>query len=312
MKRQLLTLFSLILIITACSKNESSPTNENKVSLGNDSLVNRLKLKPSDKQGLSIKSQLFKDSKGAYLVVGEKNQKYWLGYFDRSGNELSTKTFDDDPTEIKGPYGTTIKLNSINYFDIIEVNGTIYLNKQLRDGNAQVDHTPFVESLIRINTNARAITNEYTEVKFDEKSTYTPFIGPWFNNTVIISKTSLGLPNGNSSTTNDIYSADNMLVVSYKGSFFSKKNRNYVPLSMTEFLDLNEPRFVIKRDISNLEKPIFGAYLFPSLVESDRITIKKQVVENNILTVEAEVLSYNGDKKSLTSKLDVRTGKLLN
>ncbi|AOM75988.1 hypothetical protein [Pedobacter steynii] len=181
MKKQLLTLLSIILIITACSKNESEPTKEKEISLGNDSLVNRLKLKPNDKEGLIIKLQILKDSKGAYLVLGEKNKKYWLGYFDRNGNELSTKVFDD-PTEMKGPYGAIIKLTETLYYDLIEVSGTIYINRQLRDD--VLSRNPFVESLIRINTNSRAITNEYTEI--DGKSSMTSFIGPWFDGTVLI------------------------------------------------------------------------------------------------------------------------------
>lgn len=311
MKRQLLTLFSILLIITACSKNGSDPTNENGVSLGNDSLVNRLKLKPSDKQGLSINSQLFKDSKGAYVVTGEKNKKYWLGYFDRSGNELSTKIFDD-PTEMKGAYGATLKFDFIHYFEVIEANGTIYITRQLREGKPLGPNKPFLESLMRINTNSNAITNEYTEVHYDEKSAYTSFVGPWFNNTVMITKTKVNQQGYNISSATYIYSADNTLLSTYDGSFFYTAYKSYIPLSMTEFLDLKEPRLAVRIDISNSGKTIFRTQLFPSLIETDRVTIKKQVVENNILTTEAEVLSYNGDKKSLTSKLDVRTGKLLN
>jgi hypothetical protein len=44
MKRQLLTLFSLILIITACSKNESSPTNENGCQLRSAMIRGSLKI----------------------------------------------------------------------------------------------------------------------------------------------------------------------------------------------------------------------------------------------------------------------------
>lgn len=310
MKKQLLTLLSIILFITSCSKNEPGSTNENGVSLGNDSLVNRLKLKPSDKQGLSIKSQMLKDSKGAYLVSGEKNQKYWLGYFDRNGNELSTKTFDD-PTEMKGPYGTTVKLNFINYFDITEASGTIFITRQLRRQD-NYGNGPFVESLMRVNTNSHAITNEYTEVHFDEKSTYTSFIGPWFNNTVIISKTKLNLHGGDLSTITGISSTDNILIVSYEGKPFNKSNRNYIPLSMTEYLSLASPRYVSKMHISMQGEPIFSTKFFPSLVDSDRITIKKQVIENNILTTEADILSYDGSKQSLVSKIDIRTGTSLN
>jgi len=311
MKKQLLTLLSIILIITACSKNESDPTNENGVSLGNDSLVNRLKLKPSDKQGLSINSQLFKDSKGAYLVTGEKNKKYWLGYFDRDGNELSTKTFDD-PTEMKEPFGAISKLGRTDYDMMIEVSGSIYVVRQLSSTGFYFN-IPHVESLIRVNTNSHAITNEYAEVYFEERDGLTSFIGPWFNNAVIITKMKINKPGTATSSMTYIYSADNTLLVTHKGALFYRTNSNYIPLSMTEFLDLRKPRYAARVDISNTTNPIFNTDLFPSLIiETERVTIKKKSIENNILTVEAEVLSYNGDKKSLTSKLDVRTGKLLN
>lgn len=298
------------LLIGACSKDKSIETS--KSTLGNDSLVTRLSLKITDKNNLVIKSQLFKDSKSSYLISGLKDKKYWIGYFDKSGNQLFTKTYTDDPTEMTLSNGSVIKLPYILIFpEIKEIGKFLFINRWIREvePGSIATQRGFVENLTQLNTVTNTAASSYHDVAFGTGATLNLSILPWYNNQSYIISRMIVLANGdNGPTTDFLYNADGNELSKF--SSLSLKYPYATPISDTEYLSISTTG-VARINILNSMSTVFATPIFTDLPKNLGVTLIDKSIVMNMLTVTVSVTYMDGIARISKTSIDINTGKIL-
>lgn len=279
MKKQLLTLAALLIIFASCSKDSDSPENK-KITLGNDSLVTRLNLKISDKTNLSIKSQIFTTRAGYLLISGIKDNKYWLGLFDKSGNQLLVKRYDQDPT-VNG------KEYFYNSFSIREGISDLFIVRQIREGNVlNPNSTSFDEANTKINFLDYTINVSYNKYSVESGYGYTSFFSEWQKETYAISNTKtdkFGLP---LETTVSIFDKTGKNIGKFSGYDFNRFSI-YIPIDSKYIIELgNDNTTNLLININNIIKPYLqnGPVLINSKEENGIVTMRYTIFENNFAT----------------------------
>lgn len=316
MKIHLITTIAIAsLMVTSCSKDKGVDTDTEgaKTTLGNDSLVTRLSLKISDKSNLMIKSQLFKDSRGSYIISGEKDKKYWIGYFDKSGNQIFTKTYIDDPTQMTITGGSVIQLPYTRLFGSIkEIGSFIFINRSLRrsaDVSGQ-NEQGFVENLTQINTTTNAITSTYSNIVFGGEVPFTARIDSWYNGSYVIVKM-LALNSGeNGKITNFLYDAAGKLIVN---EFPGDNNglawiEGIIPVSLTDYLKVTG-NSVSRISLTHNTATEFKTSIFAEVSPAPGVT--SYSVAQNILTVVGKVINQDKSERTVTVSVDINTGRII-
>lgn len=308
MKRYLLTIITIGLL-ASCSKSENSPDKPNGISLGNDSLVTRLSLKIADKENLKIDKQLFKDSKNGYLIAGLKNNKYWIGYFDKSGSEVTTKTYDD-PTEMKGAYGKVIKVSFSFIFGVYEAGNKIIITRQIRDKEGYEGIlNGFVENETILNINSKNISTKYSEVVPGGPVPFTYFIGPWFENNFLSVKILIDDMSLIKSISNQIIDDSGVVLATFPKERIGQ-SLEYYTTSLTEYITRNG-NILTKYSINNIDNAVYSIKIFPDLPDNAKLEITSKSYLNNILSITAKTTTFEGVVKVASANVDLKTGKIL-
>ncbi len=308
MKLRLSLLVIICLAIASCSKKPVEKDPDDDISLGNDSLVKRLNLKITDKQNLIIKVLVFKDSKNNNVIAGAKNKKYWIGYFDASGNELKVKTYADDPTEIPTASGSKVPVGYNFYTRIKEVNKVVYITRQMRESQINNAPDPFIEDFTRIDMNSNAIANNYTSVIPGKDEPYTSEISVWTNSLTAITKSNLDNAGNISSSIKYIYNEQATLM----GSFASPKDLKYIekPLSATEYiLVTGNFHFICKKLADNSVK--YDVDLLAGIPPIRSGTIGLVTITGNVIEIEYPLNMADGSSRNGYKKIDSTTGEEL-
>jgi len=304
-----LTLFIIIcLAISGCSKNPVEKETETGPSLGNDSLVSRLKLKITDKQNLIIKVLVFKDSKGNNVIAGAKDKKYWIGYFDGAGNQLKVQTYTQDPTEIPTASGSKVPVGYNFYTRLKEVNKAIYIARQMRESQINNPSDPFIEDFTKIDMNTSAITNSYTSVIPGKDEPYTSEILPWTTNLTQITKSKINTSGNITSSVNSIYNEQGTLV----GSFSSPRDLKYAEkaLSASEYiLVTSDFHFICKRLADNSVK--YDIDLLEKIGAIRSGVINEVKINSNSIEIDYSVINQNGVSINARPEINLATGEEL-
>lgn len=304
-----LTLFIIIcLAIAGCSKNPVEKETETGPSLGNDSLVSRLKLKITDKQNLIIKVLVFKDSKSNNVIAGAKDKKYWIGYFDATGNQLKVQTYTQDPTEIPTASGSKVPVGYNFYTRIKEVNKAIYIARQMRESQINNPSDPFIEDVTKIDMNTGAITNSYTSVIPGKDEPYTSEILPWTTNLTQITKSKINTAGNIVSSVNSIYNDQGTLA----GSFPSPRDLKYAEkaLSASEYiLVTSDFHFICKRLADNSVK--YDIDLLEKIGAIRSGVINEVKINSNSIEIDYSVVNQNGVSINARPVVNLATGEEL-
>lgn len=299
--KKLLTLLAFATIcIIGCSKS-NDPVVETPMSLGNDSLVSRLNLKITDKIGLKVIGQLFTATDKSTVIAGTKNEEYWYGYFDASGNEITTRTYKD-PKEMNVGYGGKMQLNSISFRQKKQIGRFIYINRFLSEDKSL--GSGLYEIVTRIEVGKKNITDNISEVVGGSDVPYTSMIGSWANGGTVISKTKIDIYGFSTERIHYIYDSNLTLLKSFSTS---NLNANYIPLTETEYLNFIQ-NSVARINTSNPENPIYETDTKPSVELNAIVTLSNRFIEGDILFSVFSVTKFNGEKYSVTTKMNISTG----
>jgi len=304
-----LTLFIIIcLAIAACSKNPAEKDPDAGPSLGNDSLVSRLKLKITDKQNLIVKILIFKDSKGGNVIAGAKDKKYWIGYFDASGNQLKVQTYTEDPTEIPTTSGGKVPVGYSFYTRLKEINKAIYIVRQMRESQINNPSDPFIEDFTKIDMNTNAITNSYTSVIPGKDEPYTSEILPWTTNLTQITKSKINTSGNIVSSISYIYNEQGALA----GSFPSPRDLKYAEkaLSASEYiLVTSDFHFICKKLADNSVK--YDIDLLEKIGTIRSGVVNEVKINTNSIEVDYSVVSQDGVNINARPEINLATGEEL-
>ncbi|NQX52543.1 hypothetical protein HQN86_02850 [Pedobacter panaciterrae] len=308
MKLHLTLLVMICLAIASCSKKPAENQPGDDVSLGNDSLVKRLNLKISDKQNLIVKVLVFKDSKGSYVIAGAKDKKYWIGYFDGSGNQLKVKTYTGDPTEIPTASGTKVQVGYNFFIRIKEVNKVIYITRQMRESQINNAADPFIEDFTKIDINSSAITNTYTSVIPGKDEPFTSEMLPWTNSLTEITKSKLDVAGKIVSSVNYIYNQQGTLA----GSFPSPRDLKYAEKALSDseyILVTSDFHFVCKRLADNSVK--YDIDLLEKIGEIRSGVINEIKINSSSIEIDYSVVNKDGVSINVRNEIRSTTGEEL-
>jgi len=308
MKLHLTLLVMICLAVASCSKNPSENKPDDGVSLGNDSLVKRLNLKITDKQNLIVKVLVFKDSKSSYVIAGAKDKKYWIGYFDRSGNELKVKTYTDEPSEIPTANGSKVPVGYNFYTRIKEVNSVVYIARQMRESQINNPSDPFIEDFTKIDMNTNAIANTFTSVIPGKDEPYTSEISQWTSSLTQITKSKLNTAGNIESSINYIYNGQGTLA----GSFPSPRGLKYAEkaLSATEYILVTADfHFICKRLTDNSVK--YDINLLEKIGEIRSGVINEIKINSETIEIDYSVVNKDGVSINVRNEIKSATGEEL-
>lgn len=312
---KLYTIFFFVSIaLFSCSKpsTEPAPDSEPEIVVPDTSLAGQLNLKITDKENLILVKKLFEDSKGNYIIAGEKSEKHWIGCFDKTGNEIMVKTYTDDPTSIVipngSPEGISASISYNNYQQITEINGIIYIVRQICLDSNKNNRGYFAEDLTRINPIAKTINNDYTIIQMG-----IPFINQvteWYGSYYRIARdihinylksrpflTTIYDVSDNKIGEFETLSGENSIA-----GYLAVSDNTYTLIRRGGFLqcwNYQNTRLIYERRIFNLEN---GNYV---------VDIDSFKLVDNIIEIQYTYTASNGDKETKLVKLDPATGDML-
>lgn len=316
MKNPLMLLAISIMITASCSKN-SDTNKDQKVSLGNDSLVTRLQLKIGDKTNLMLDKQIFTSSNGSALITGKQNGQYWLGLFDKGGNEIITKRYDSDPETFIGINGRIIKPTYNHFYKPAkEYSNKIFVTRQLRESSDLNSRTAFVEDLTIINLDKKIVSTSYSTIIPGEQIPYTSFIGPWINNGYVTSKTKTRIDGYDTDTDNIIYNEagielsrftlERPRLIDYL--YYTVLQENII--SGIIIADFSKDLLFTSRDVKT-GKYIKSTVIYKAQPQDESVEFSSAILNQHILNIQLKISDVNKNTKNVTVKVDTSTYEIL-
>ena len=305
----LVLLISLIAVATSCKKSTSpAAENPNDISLGNDSLVKRLNLKITDKKNLHVDNQLATDSKGHYIISGKKDSISWIGYFDGSGNEITTSTFTDEPLEATFKNDLRVRLN-FTYVEIIkEVEGITWIITRMTE--RERSEFSFVENQIRVNSKSGSIHHTYTIIPYGTEAEYIYAIIPWYSNTTMIAKAkNIRFAPDGFGFVYYVYNNNSQLLKSFSSAGAHFTTIETIPVSMTAYITAS-PQRVVKTDMESLPSIQFDINPFPTAA-NDTLSNFTKTLNGKILKLTVQATNSKGETRTLFCDIDTENGNVL-
>lgn len=286
MKKQLLTLLILshlsilLFLLVSCSKNKNQITEPNQENLGNNDLVKKLNLQIKDKSNLTIEYHLLTTKKGDAIITGKQNGHFWIGVFDKLGNQLLVKRYDDDPQSFIGFNGRviipkfTLFYKSPNYFE-----DYVFITRQLSENNNLSMAKEFVEVVSKIDLNNYTLSSKRSTVVLGNESYYTKFIGPWTKGKYIATKSTTNGIGKEVKTQNIIYDSNDLELNKFNGDI--SEALYYHVYQETDFITITNPQ------------PNAEYYITLNNIYSGQLKYNKKIYDGNNGATELHEKSIN-------------------